>query len=191
MIGILPVLLIVDRAFGQGGPPLITDDPGTPGAGKWEVIFALTLEKTGQHWLTEVPVIDINYGLGERIQLKYEISGLIADEPGSGPQGGLSNSLVGFKWRFLDEDRLLPRFRLLHRSVGQKSVVAVRPQMRIEGIDALVRGCLHHDAPAALQRFLEKRRQHPFERLPLQMVEQDLSHLRKLFLKSLFPSHFS
>ena len=31
-------------AFGQGGPPMITDDPGTPGNGKWENNFAIIFE---------------------------------------------------------------------------------------------------------------------------------------------------
>ena len=26
---------------GQGGPPMITDDPGTPGPGKWEINLAV------------------------------------------------------------------------------------------------------------------------------------------------------
>jgi hypothetical protein len=29
-------------ALGQGGPPMITDDPGTPGNGKWENNFAIS-----------------------------------------------------------------------------------------------------------------------------------------------------
>ena len=48
--------------------------------------------------------------------------------------------------------------------------------MRVERLDALLGRRLHHDAPAALERFLEQRRQHPLERLALQMVEQDLGH---------------
>jgi hypothetical protein len=28
-------------SFAQGGPPMITDDPGTPGNGKWENNFAI------------------------------------------------------------------------------------------------------------------------------------------------------
>ncbi len=48
--------------------------------------------------------------------------------------------------------------------------------MRVERLDALLGRRLHHDAPAALERFLEQRRQHPFERLAVEMVEQDLGH---------------
>jgi len=56
----------------QGGPPLITDDPGTPGDGKWEINVAFEAEKRGTQRSYAIPLLDINYGLGDRIQLKYE-----------------------------------------------------------------------------------------------------------------------
>jgi hypothetical protein len=92
-------------AHGQGGPPLITDDPGTVEKGHWEVNVALTAERTEEERAFEAPLLDINYGLTERLQLKYEAAFLVVDEPGDEPRGTISNSLVGVKWRFLDEDR--------------------------------------------------------------------------------------
>lgn len=91
--------------FAQGGPPLITDDPGTPGDGRWEINVAFTAEKrkTGRSY--ESPILDINYGLGERIQLKYEVPWLVLDERGERMKNGLGNSLIGVKWRFFDQDR--------------------------------------------------------------------------------------
>jgi len=38
------ILLVPARAFGQGGPPLITDDPDTPGPGYWEINLAAIVE---------------------------------------------------------------------------------------------------------------------------------------------------
>ena len=35
------------RVLAQGGPPLITDDPGTPGDGHWEINIAEQSETTG------------------------------------------------------------------------------------------------------------------------------------------------
>ncbi len=32
------------NVLGQGGPPMITDDPGTPGNGKWENNVAIAFE---------------------------------------------------------------------------------------------------------------------------------------------------
>ena len=40
------VLLFATPAYAQGGPPLITDDPGTPGNGKWEINIPFTFERT-------------------------------------------------------------------------------------------------------------------------------------------------
>jgi hypothetical protein len=53
----------------------------------------------------EAPLLDINYGLGERIQLKYDVANVIVDTDDEGAHVGLGNSLAGFKLRFLDKDR--------------------------------------------------------------------------------------
>ncbi len=92
-------------AFAVGGPPLATDDPGTPGAGKWEINLEFTMEQGPSERSYEVPVLDINYGLGERIQLKFEIPWVVLDEDDEPVKSGLGNSAFGIKWRFLDEDR--------------------------------------------------------------------------------------
>jgi hypothetical protein len=89
----------------QGGPPLITDDPYTVERGHFEVNVAFTAERTPEARTFETPLFDINYGLTERVQLKYEAGPLIVDERDEGPRGTFSNSLVGLKWNFLDEDR--------------------------------------------------------------------------------------
>jgi hypothetical protein len=59
-------------AAAQGGPPLRTDDPGTPGNENWEVNVGVTTELRSTQREFEAPNLDINYGLGDRIQLKYE-----------------------------------------------------------------------------------------------------------------------
>ena len=93
-------------AFAQGGPPVRTDDPATPGAGAWEINLAYIEQRTHQERLRNIPYIDFNYGLGESIQLKYETSWLLSDAPDSGGvKSGPDNSLLGLKWRFLDEER--------------------------------------------------------------------------------------
>lgn len=99
------VALLTGRVHAQGGPPLITDDPGTPGAGRWEINSALTVERLRSETLFEAPIVDINYGLGERIQLKYEIPWVFLDVEGDDARNGLGNSQIGVKYRFLDEER--------------------------------------------------------------------------------------
>jgi hypothetical protein len=102
---IIAIVFCSRLALAQGGPPLITDDPGTPGIGKFELNFAVTFQRTGGESVMELPLIDFNYGLGDHTQLKYEVAYLILDEENAGPVGALSNSNFGIKWRFFDEDR--------------------------------------------------------------------------------------
>jgi hypothetical protein len=81
---------------------MITDDPGTPGHGHWEVNVAATGRHAASGSEAELPLLDINFGVGERIQLKYEIPWVWLDEDGERSESGLGNSAVGVKWRFYD-----------------------------------------------------------------------------------------
>ena len=104
-LSVLLGLGIVPTSFAQGGPPMLTDDPGTPGADVLEINLSYIEQKTRRERLRNLPHVDFNYGLGEHIQLKYETNWLLSDAPdGGGTKSGLDNSLFGVKWRFLDED---------------------------------------------------------------------------------------
>src|SRR6187455_3167995 len=83
-------------AHAQGGPPMITDDPGTPGDGHWEINVAFTTEHSPDERIAEMPLVDLNYGIGERLQLKYEVAWLRLEDD-SGRHDGFSNSLAGVK----------------------------------------------------------------------------------------------
>src|SRR5437773_4740578 len=91
-------------ALAQGGPPLITDDPDTPGPGYWEINIGAVVEKSRALRHTEAPLADINYGLGKRIQLKFEIPWLSEHETGHPIQAQLGASNSGVKWRFLGQE---------------------------------------------------------------------------------------
>jgi len=96
----------VPASFAQGGPPMLTDDPGTPGSGVWEINTAYMEQRTTQERLRSFPHVDFNYGIGERIQLKLETGWLFVDAPeGGGVSSGLDDSLLGVKWRFLEQAR--------------------------------------------------------------------------------------
>jgi hypothetical protein len=86
----------------EGSPPLITDDPGTPGDGHWEINLGLSTERRPGERVSELPLIDVNYGIGDRWQLKYEVPYLRLSEDGESSISGLGNSEVGVKWRFYD-----------------------------------------------------------------------------------------
>jgi len=90
-------------AFGQGGPPMITDDPGTPGNGKWENNFAIIFEHRPNETSIDVPEIDLNYGVGEHIQLTLQNAPVLLKRSGHGLIGGLGSTEAAVKWRFLDQ----------------------------------------------------------------------------------------
>jgi len=97
----------------QGGPPFRTDDPETPGNRHWEINFGWDGERNPAAGSYQVPDFDINYGLGDRIQLKYELPIAIEEtrpqaasstesaQPGQ-VIGGIGESLMGIKWRFYE-----------------------------------------------------------------------------------------
>lgn len=49
------------------------------------------------------PRLDINLGLGDRIQLTYEAPFVVKTSTGQPRQTGWSNALAGVKWRFFDQ----------------------------------------------------------------------------------------
>ena len=93
---------IAHIAFGQGGPPMITDDPGTPGNGKWENNFAIIFEHRPNETPIDLPEIDLNYGVGEHIQLTLQTAPVLLKRSGHGLIGGIGGTEAAVKWRFLD-----------------------------------------------------------------------------------------
>jgi hypothetical protein len=90
------------NALAQGGPPYYTNDPGTPGNHNWEInIGYMPFYYSGQS-VSHTPDLDINYGVGDRIQLTYESAWLRVKDPGSAAKFGLNQSNPGIKWRFYD-----------------------------------------------------------------------------------------
>jgi len=86
-------------ARAQGGPPFITDDPGTPGNKHWEINFGWIADHNPGNAYYETPDIDMNYGWGDRIQLKYELPMAVYTDPNNTTRSGLGESLIGVKWR--------------------------------------------------------------------------------------------
>jgi hypothetical protein len=92
------------HALAQGGPPLITDDPDTPGPGYWEINIAALREKTRSQRRVEVPRVDLNYGVGRRIQLKFEMPWVALQAEDQRTETGAGNATVGVKWRFIGQE---------------------------------------------------------------------------------------
>jgi hypothetical protein len=87
----------------QGGPPYLTNDPGTPGNMQWEINLAYIPFLYPDHSISNVPDVDINFGIGDRIQLTYENAWLRVDNS-SPAKYGLGQDQLGVKWEFYDDD---------------------------------------------------------------------------------------
>ncbi len=103
----IPIFLILffgaaGCAFAQGGPPYYTNDPGTPGPNNWEINVGYIPFFYSNNSVSHTPDLDINYGVGERIQLTYENAWLRVRDEGAEPKYGLGQSNFGVKWRFYD-----------------------------------------------------------------------------------------
>jgi len=102
LILICVLFFAVTTAMAQGGPPYYTNDPGTPGNHNWEInIGYMPFYYEGQS-ISHTPDLDINFGVGDRIQLTYENAWLRVRNPGSAAKFGLNQSNPGVKWRFYD-----------------------------------------------------------------------------------------
>jgi len=113
------------EARAQGGPPLITDDPDTPGPGYWEINVATIFERHSHSHTLELPRVDANYGVGRRIQLKLEMPWVRGGEDGEA-RTGAGNMTAGVKYRFLGEE-------------GQRMAWSVYPQIEFNTTHASVR----------------------------------------------------
>jgi hypothetical protein len=81
---------------------MITDDPGTPGNGHWEINLAWTDQQSDGSTLLGLPLLDANYGVGERIQLNYQASWNVLNNSGQPAHDGMSDSQLAVKWRYYD-----------------------------------------------------------------------------------------
>jgi|HubBroStandDraft_1064217.scaffolds.fasta_scaffold00737_9 hypothetical protein len=109
-LGPWKLLLFVARvlgapaAFAQGGPPYYTNDPGTPGNHSWEINLGYMPFLYTNQSITHMPDVDINFGLGDLIQLTFENAWLRVVNPSSTPKYGLGQDQLGVKWRFYENE---------------------------------------------------------------------------------------
>ena len=128
-LAVVFVLLFSPAASAQGGPPFQTDDPETPGNRQWEINLALIGERTLSEGSYATPNIDINYGLGDRVQLKFELPLSIQERRSDSAYvtAGLGNSLIGVKWRFYQHGDVAQPGKLPKAKVG--FAMSVYPQL--------------------------------------------------------------
>ena len=100
---VMMLAVLSARAVAQGGPPYYTNDPGTPGNLNWEINIGYIPFFYSDQSVSHVPDVDINFGVGDRIQLTYENAWLRVQNPSSRTRFGLGQSNPGVKWRFYDK----------------------------------------------------------------------------------------
>ena len=105
LVLLLGVSVSVTAAWAVGGPPLVTDDPDTPGDGHWEINLAAISQRSLSGNTLAAPDADINYGLGDFLQLKADLPYTYAQQPGQSWKSGPGFANYGVKWRFIDEEQ--------------------------------------------------------------------------------------
>ena len=81
---------------------MITDDTETVPKHHFEINTAFTVEHGSDGTSYEVPLVDFNYGLNKRMQLKVEMPWAYLHNNGEPTINGLGNMNIGVRWRFRD-----------------------------------------------------------------------------------------
>jgi hypothetical protein len=132
------ILLGAAPLFAQGGPPLITDDPDTPGPRHWEINLSMLRERMRHERRTEEPRLDVNYGVGRRIQLKLETPWVARTGGESGRASGLGDTTAGMKWRFLGQEHRLLAWSVYPQYQFSPSSASVRKGVAEDGHQLLL-----------------------------------------------------
>ena len=105
LVLILAYIAAATLTHAQGGPPFITDDPGTPGNRQWEINLGFTGNHNPARASYQLPNIDINYGWGDRIQLMVSPYLAASTDEDNTTRAGLGESVFGVKWRYFEHYR--------------------------------------------------------------------------------------
>ena len=120
------LFIISIPAYGQGGPPMITDDPFTPDNGHWENNFAIQYTGTASAQELNIPAVDINYGYGDHVQLKIEMPMINYLHNNNRSLIGSGNVKIGVKARILDEENngiavsTFPQYEFSNSSISEE-----------------------------------------------------------------------
>jgi hypothetical protein len=96
------LILFSESILAQSSPPLLTNDPGTPGSGNWEINILTSLERSNVNEEWQIPMFDINYGVGDRCQLTVCSPFVVYHEKGTAVRRTFDGIETGVKYRFVD-----------------------------------------------------------------------------------------
>ncbi len=108
-------------------PPLDVDDPGTPGCNKWEINVLVNSDITKDEKDWNLPLLDMNYGIGENLQLKYEVP-FVNKQTEENSVSAAGSSKLGLKIKFFDDEAsklqlaFYPQYEFSNRSAEEKGV---------------------------------------------------------------------
>ena len=80
-----------------------------------------------------MPAIDLNYGVGEHIQLTLQSAPVLLTREDHGPIGGLGGTEAAVKWRFLDEEKSGFDVSMFPRVIFNISQSSVRRDLADDG----------------------------------------------------------
>jgi hypothetical protein len=98
-------MVLCQHALAQGGPPYYTNDTATPGNRNWEINLGYMPFLYARQSTSHLPDLDINYGIGDRIQLTYENAWLRVGEGTHAATYGLGQDQFGMKFRFFNNEK--------------------------------------------------------------------------------------
>ncbi|MFA4838354.1 MAG: hypothetical protein WC703_02620 [Candidatus Neomarinimicrobiota bacterium] len=101
-VGFISIISFPVDAVAQSSPPLLLDDTGTLGPGNWEINVLASLEHATRNDEWQVPLFDINYGLGDRGQVTVGLPYVVDRDKDSKVHQGIDGMEVGIKYRFMD-----------------------------------------------------------------------------------------
>lgn len=82
---------------------MLTDDPGTPGPGHWELNFSTIAQREAGTTEWDIPYLDLNHGVGDTGQITCQVFWETQRPPGETAESGIGATVLGYKWRFLDQ----------------------------------------------------------------------------------------
>jgi hypothetical protein len=104
-VRIAAFLLAAASLPAAAGPPFLTGDPDPAEPGHWEISVGAAVERRPGERLDHLPAFEVNYGLAEGFEVSYESGWLRLSADGAPTQSGFDNSIVGIKWRILEEEK--------------------------------------------------------------------------------------
>ncbi len=82
---------------------MLTDDPGTVEPRHCEINTSVN-SQLNKYTELEAPLLDINFGLNIRTQLKFEMPYVLSNETSQNLAGTFGKPMLGIKYRFVDGD---------------------------------------------------------------------------------------